>query len=1552
MVNIEDFCGKDAGAIWDDNLLFNSSYPQFTECSQNTLLVWVPCGFLWLTLPFYLYGLCSSNSIPLPLSSLNITKTFLSLVLFFITAIEMIKLGSDQADNNKEVPTALFLADAIKVASFALTALLIQLEKRRGFITSGILFLYWFLMTVAGIVPFYSKIIQKEYEDDLYTFIMFYVYWGALFLQFILHCFAEKITRRGYQQLGQKPCPEISSSFLSRLVFWWMNPLVFSGYKKDLTEDDIWDMNPRDTHDTVNPKFAKAWREELEKWKARESMNVVFNQPRSNIQEERRASEKTPLLRQRTETSEVEFRGIKVEKKKSKASLFRVLVRVYGLDFLRAWGCKFLYDLLQFVSPTLLGVLIAYTQNKENEQAWKGYVYAASFFVVATVQSLCFHQNFHIGMTTGMRIRSALITAVYKKSLVMNSEAKKQKTVGEIVNLMSVDCQRMQDLSGYLWMLWSAPVQIILAMWLLWNQLGVSVLAGLGVMILLIPVNGFISIKQRKLQVNLMKIKDKRLKLMSEVLNGMKVLKLYAWEPSFQDKILELRNKELDILKKYAYLQAFSTFSFTCAPFLVTLATFATYILASDEHYLDAGKAFVSLSLFNILRFPINLLPMMVSYIVQANVSIGRISDFLKLGDLDPENVQHNRSDPDAISIKDGTFSWDENLTPALRGINLSVGEGKLIAVVGQVGSGKSSLVSSILGDMEKLKGQVNVKGSVAYVPQQAWIQNATVQDNILFGSEMNQCTYDDVLEACALRPDLEILTAGDMTEIGEKGINLSGGQKQRVSLARAVYNNADIYLLDDPLSAVDSHVGKHIFQKVVGNKGLLRNKTRLLVTHGIHWLPMVDSIIVLIDGQVSEMGSYEELLSHDGAFAQFLKTYLMQDNENEAEEEDPEIQEVKSKILERLESVTSDTGTTSGDESHVRSRKRKTSESKPKLARTISTAVDTKCEKTPEKKNNKPKDVLIQEEKKEEGAVKRKIFVKYARAVGLIASLIIFTIFLGYQGASVGANIWLSLWTDDKDLANQSNANTTEYQDKNYMYLGGYAGFGIGQALLIMIYSLLASLCQVRAAGKLHLGMLERIMKGPMSFFDTTPIGRVVNRFSRDIETIDSILPGTIRFFIQQSFGTLATFVIITYSTPIFASVIIPLFIVYYLAQRFYVPTSRQLQRIESITRSPIYTHFSETIAGAHTIRAYGQQERFIDTSVQRVDKNILYYFARIASNRWLGTRLEFVGNLIVFSAALFAVLSNDVSSGTVGLSVSYALSITSALNLLVQQGSNLETNIVSVERVQEYASIDTEAEWVLPFRRPPHDWPQKGHVSFNDYKTRYRPGLDLVLRGVNCEIQGGEKVGIVGRTGAGKSSLTVALFRLIEPAGGSIVIDGQSIANMGLHDLRSKLTILPQDPVLFSGTLRMNLDPFDIYTDDQLWKAIELSHLKKFVSELPDGLMHECGEGGENLSVGQRQLVCLARTLLRKTKILILDEATAAVDMETDDLIQNTIRTEFKDCTILTIAHRLNTILDYDKVMVLDQGLIREFDSPDNLLKDKSSAFYSMAKDANIVS
>ncbi|XP_052804271.1 multidrug resistance-associated protein 1-like isoform X1 [Mya arenaria] len=1569
--SFDEFCGETK--IWDTDILLNSSYPRFTECFQNTLLIWIPCAVVWVSLPFYMRFFLKTDNMALPLSFLSVTKTFVSLVLFLLTCVDLLYSSQNQTTGLNDF-TAFFVGGSVNAATFLLVAVLVQMERLRGLTTSGVMFIFWFLTAIASVVPFYTRIEENE-TDDTFRFSMFCVYFGLVLVQLVLACFVEKQQRRGYQALEKPQCPEATASFPSQLTFNWITSLVVQIYKHGIKDGELWELHPRDQSDSFIPDVLRAWKHELARARQKQKLKERRRAKKDSYHGQHEtsftnrltsSSEHTPLLASsggkygiNASTKKEDDKKKENETKKNQASpsLLKVIVKCFGWAILKGWACKLVYDGLQFVSPLVLSLLISYVENKENEPyVWKGYVYAASLFVVAMTQSIFFHQNFHASMTAGMRVKSALIAAVYNKALTMTSEAKQTSTVGEIVNLMSVDCQRLQDLTGYLWMLWSAPVQMILAMVLLWNTLGPSVLAGLGILILLMPVNAVIATKMRKFQVQQMTLKDSRIKLMNEVLNGIKVLKLYAWEPSFEKKILEVRNKELNVIKKAAYLGAVSTFFWSSAPFLVTLATFATYILIDDQNQLDANKAFVSLSLFNILRFPINLLPMIISYVVQCNVSLGRISRFLQNEDIDPNNVIRTDFSDHAMSIENGVFSWSKTGTPTLQDINIEVGDGKLVAVVGQVGAGKSSLVSALLGEMERISGTVKVKGSVAYVAQQAWIQNATVRDNILFGKELDQNKYRQVIEACALEQDLEILQGGDMTEIGEKGINLSGGQKQRVSLARAVYHNADVYLFDDPLSAVDSHVGKHIFNKVVGSKGLLRNKTRILVTHGVHWLPMVDTIVVMIDGRVSEMGSYEELLSHDGAFAQFLKTYLTQEHDDE--DDDPEVQQIKSRILERVDSVTSGTDGTekSGDEDVVaRLRKtpaKSTKTSKPPMARSIS-AMEPEVGKGKwqEEKDPKKTDKLIEAEKAETGNVSWRVYFKYLAAIGAFYSVLILVCFILYQGAANGANIWLQQWTDDKYLQDLNNVNTTEYKDKNYMYLGVYGVFGVGQAVLVLSYAVFAAMRMIHAAGVMHNGMLANILKLPMAFFDTTPLGRIVNRFSRDVETIDNTLPMNFRMFLLTFFGALSSFIVISYTTPLFLVAMIPIAFLYYLIQRFYIPTSRQLKRIESTTRSPIYSHFGESIAGASSIRGYRVEQRFMYESKEKVDKNMVFYFAGIASNRWLGFRLEVLGNLIVLAAAIFAVVKDGNTGGLVGLSISYALQVTGALNFLVRNTSDVETNVVSVERVREYTEEPTEAEWVLHFKRPSSDWPDQGNVRFNNYSTRYRDGLDLVLRGISCDIRGGERVGIVGRTGAGKSSLTVALFRLIEAAGGNIVIDGQRISDLGLHDLRSKLTILPQDPVLFSGTLRMNLDPFDQYTDNQVWVALEHSHLKAFVTGLPDGLEHECGEGGQNLSVGQRQLVCLARTLLRKTKVLILDEATAAVDMETDDLIQNTIREEFRGCTILTIAHRLNTIMDYDKILVLDQGLIKEFDSPENLLADTTTVFYGMARAANLV-
>jgi len=849
----------------------------------------------------------------------------------------------------------------------------------------------------------------------------------------------------------------------------------------------------------------------------------------------------------------------------------------------------------------------------------------------------------------------------------------------------------------------------------------------------------------------------------------------------------------------------------------------------------------------------------------------------------------------------------------------------------------------------------VNVQGSTAYVAQQAWIQNSTLQGNITFGKRYNKALYDRVVEACALKPDLEMLPAGDQTEIGEKGINLSGGQKQRLSVARAVYSNRSLYLLDDPLSAVDSHVGKHMFDKVFGPQGLLRHKTRVLVTHGVSFLPQVDNIIVMKDGRITENGSYRELLDKKGEFADFLVQYLTEkkespelDPQTESELDDlqRELEQTLGKVKLQKAMSRAKTATAISDLDHdlrrrrgpLLSTSRSVAEGDDDEGRTVAgtDAMDAAVQPSGQ--------TLIDAEKTEEGGVKSAVYLYYARSIGMAATIVATLCYVAFQGFSVGANIWLSAWSSDPEAS-------TVLAVRN-KYLVVYGVLGVLQSLAIMSATLLCQVFTLNAASLLHSTMLMRILRSPMSFFDTTPLGRILNRFSKDIDIVDNQIPMNIRMMFTTSLNVIGTLFVIIFAMPLFIAVIVPLSGVYYFVQKLYVSTARQVKRMESISRSPIYTHFGETITGATTVRAYDRVADFITENEHRIDRNQLCYKPSFVASRWLSVRLEFVGNVIIMFASLLAVLSRGtIDAGMVGLSLSYALNVTGALNMLVRNSSDVETNMVSVERIQEYQETPQEAPFDVPENEPGSAWPEHGVVKFDNYQTRYREGLDLVLKGIDCNIGSGEKIGIVGRTGAGKSSLTLALFRIVESAGGSISIDGVNIGQLGLGRLRSRLTIIPQDPVLFAGDMRMNLDPMDQYTDQAVWAALHQAHLKTMVAGLPGGLHFEVTEGGENLSVGQRQLICLARALLRKTKVLVLDEATAAVDLETDDLVQATIRAEFASCTVLTIAHRLNTIMDSDRVLVLDAGRVVEFASPATLVADRKSIFYGMAKNAGLV-
>ncbi|XP_069467621.1 ATP-binding cassette sub-family C member 2 [Ambystoma mexicanum] len=1549
---LDEYCGS---VFWNASSL-EGPEPDLSVCIQQSVIVWIPLGFLWLSAPWQLLHWCKFRKEKSSFTKIYIIKQFLAVLLFLNTiaglAITVAEDFGEYRDPSpgKLNPIVLYANPSLYTVTWILVMVIQEIKRHCIRKDSGTLFVFWTLEVICGIFPFQSliRMALKGPVDDVPRVCLFLISYGLQVLILIVSAFSDIAIET---KEATKKNPEVTASFLSRITFSWFNRIVVKGYKHPLELEDLWELNKEDKTQRIHDVFEKNMIQEVKKAKKalekrrqkqinKHQTSIIMNGLSKSQSQDVLVMEEKTKGKQKTATPGP-------EKDFPKSWLIKVLVKTFWPLLLKTALFKLVHDLLVFVSPQLLKLMVAFTADKSLFE-WQGYLYAVLLLAAAIIQSLCLQQYFQGCFVAGMRVRTALMAAVYKKALTVSNSTRKESTVGETVNLMSADAQRFMDLANFIHLLWSSPMQIALCIAFLWSELGVSVLAGLAVMVLIVPINIVLANLSKKIQMKNMKHKDSRMKIMNEILSGIKILKLYAWEPSFESQVEDIREKELTNLLKFTYLHSVSLFIFTCAPFLVSVASFAVYVSIDVENVLDAERAFTSISLFNILRFPLAMLPMLISSMVQTSVSNRRLEKYLGGDDLETSSIRHDNTFDSAVQFSDATFTWEPDAAPVIRNINLDIKPGKLVAVVGGVGSGKSSLVSAMLGEMDNVNGFINIQGSIAYVPQQAWIQNATLQDNILFGSPLEEDRYQRVLEACALLPDLELLPGGDKTEIGEKGINLSGGQKQRVSLARAVYSDADIFLLDDPLSAVDAHVGKHLFEKVVGPNGVLKKKTRILVTHGVNFLRHTDEIVVLVNGTVTERGSYKTLLANKGAFAEFQNTYAKQeDNRTEGEatvqilaedDEDDEPSELS------MEEVPEDavTGTVKRGNSVLRHRLSSFSHTKSlKEAMKTSRASIKENGTVPQKQGQR----LIEKETVETGKVKFSLFMKYLQAIGWCYSIWIFLTYVVQNVAVVGQNVWLSDWTSDS----VTYMNTTYPASQRDMRLGVFGALGAAQGIFVFLSSFLVARGAVRASRLLHRQLLNNIFHVPMVFFDTTPTGRIVNRFAKDIFTVDETIPMSFRSWLACFLGVISTLFLICLATPIFAAVIVPLGIFYFFVQRFYVATSRQLRRLDSVTRSPIYSHFGETVSGLSVIRAYGHQDRFLMHNEKTIDINQKSVYSWIVSNRWVAIRLEFVGNLTVFFAALFAVLARGtLDSGTVGLSISSALNVTQTLNWLVRMTSELETNIVAVERVHEYIEVENEAQWVTD-QRPPENWPDKGEIQLIDYKVRYRPELDLVLHGISCDIQGNEKIGIVGRTGAGKSSLTNCVFRIIEAAGGKMLIDGIDIATIGLHDLRQRLTIIPQDPVLFSGSLRMNLDPFNVYSDEAIWRALELAHLEQYAQGLPERLSHEVSEGGENLSVGQRQLLCLARALLRKSKILILDEATAAVDLETDNLIQTTIRNEFADCTVLTIAHRLHTIMDSNRVMVLDAGRIVEFDEPKELLRQQKH-FYSMAKDAGI--
>lgn len=1196
-------------------------------------------------------------------------------------------------------------------------------------------------------------------------------------------------------------------------------------------------------------------------------------------------------------------------------------------SFWREAACNAIFaglnTLVSYVGPFLISYFVDYLVGKETFRH-EGYILAGIFFGAKLVETLTTRQ-WYLGVDIlGMHVRSALTAMVYRKGLRLSSAAKQSHTSGEIVNYMAVDVQRVGDFSWYLHDIWMLPMQIALALAILYKNVGIASVAALVATIVSIIVTVPVARIQEDYQDKLMAAKDDRMRKTSECLRNMRILKLQAWEDRYQVKLEEMRNVEFKWLRKALYSQAFITFIFWSSPIFVGAVTFGTSILMSQQ--LTAGSVLSALATFRILQDPLRNFPDLVSMMAQTKVSLDRISGFLQDEELqeDATIVLPQGTTKIAVEIKNGEFCWDpSSARPTLSGIQLKVEAGMRVAVCGMVGSGKSSFLSCILGEVPKVAGEVRICGSAAYVSQSAWIQSGNIEENILFGSPMDKARYKSVIHACSLKKDLELLSHGDQTIIGDRGINLSGGQKQRVQLARALYQDADIYLLDDPFSAVDVHTGSELFKEYILTA--LATKTVIFVTHQVEFLPAADMILVLKEGRIIQAGKYDDLLQAGTDFETLVSAHHEAigalDIPNHSSEDSDENLPGSVILGKKCNAGGSDVDI---------------------LAKEVHegiSAPEQKAIKEKKKAKRSRKKQLVQEEERERGRVSMTVYLSYMAAAykGLLIPLIIIAQSL-FQFLQIGSNWWMA-WANPQTEGDQPKV-------RPMVLLIVYMALAFGSSWFIFVRAVLVATFGLAAAQKLFSRMLTSVFRAPMSFFDSTPAGRILNRVSVDQSVVDLDIPFRLGGFASTTIQLIGIVCVMAKVTWQVILLVIPMAVACLWMQKYYMASSRELVRIVSIQKSPIMHLFGESIAGAATIRGFGQEKRFMKRNLHLLDCFGRPFFYSIAAIEWLCLRMELLSTF-VFAFCMILLISfphGTIDPSMAGLAVTYGLNLNARLSRWILSFCKLENKIISIERIYQYCQIPSEAPPVIEDSRPPSTWPECGMIELIDLKVRYKESLPLVLHDINCTFPGGKRIGIVGRTGSGKSTLIQALFRLIEPSSGRIIIDKIDISKVGLHDLRSRLSIIPQDPTLFEGTIRGNLDPLEEHSDVEIWQALDKSQLGEIVREKELKLDTPVLESGDNWSVGQRQLVSLGRALLKQARILVLDEATASVDTATDNLIQGILRTEFKDCTVCTIAHRIPTVIDSDLVLVLNEGRVAEFDTPARLLEDRSSMFLKL--------
>ncbi|CAH1736107.1 unnamed protein product [Aphis gossypii] len=1301
------------------------------------------------------------------------------------------------------------------------------------------------------------------------------------------------------------PNPRCNANFFEIITHSWILNLLKIGRLRDLNETDLYTTLDDQKSSTLGDKLEKIWRSELV------NASSINQNP----------------------------------------NLLRALIGMFGAKFI-LYG--FLFCIMEIIfnmsQPMLIGELLAYFNHNNSKNIDIKYAYLYSTVLICSMLMstiLLFFINEEM-MNEVIKAKAACCSLIYRKTLCLSHKTFGETAVGQVINLISNDVNRL-DCAINLHYLWIGPLQIIIGIYFLWQDTGVSLLVGVATFIFFIPLQGCMGKIISKYRLQTAKKTDERIRLMNEIISGIQVIKMYTWEKPFGNLIKYTRQLEVKQIKGATFIKFIWVSLKVIQSRFQIFISILIYVLLGNR--ISFQKVYVLTCFFNLLHVSmVAIFSLSLLEIGELMVSIKRIQHYLLLKEKDHQiqnsysnydkSVEHNIGqspivddhianncndfenkkesvNSHGINILNTSAKWTEvQNNNTLENINLTVNSGQLVAVIGPIGAGKSSLIQAILRELPVFKGKISVDGILSYASQEPWIFAGTIQQNILFGSPMDKERFKEVIDVCALKSDLEHFPLADETMVGERGITLSGGQKARINLARAVYKKADIYLLDDPLSAVDVKVGIHLFEKCI--KSYLKEKACILVTHQVHYLSEVDHIVLMDNGKIIIKGSYQDIQASVFDFAKILGPLKRTTIENEIE----------------INNMNNDDVELSLDSSQTGSNEIKASIQKP----------DKKLENEFDK--YKSKNVVISYISSSEST--------YNVVFGFFMCILIL-------GLTVGGEFWLSFWVNQEDYYNPKNTfnnslSETPHDPSNLLlwlnnhheyYVIIYAFFMVSLIIAVIIRSVIFVKISMKASINLHNRMFNSIVGTTMSFFNTNSSGFIMNRFSKDLGAVDEILPDIFLDSLQIFMFIFGTVIIVGF-TNIY--LLIPTFIIgiiIYKIRNYYFCTTQNIKRLEAATRSPVLAHMNASLQGLTTIRAYKAEQILSQEFDKHQDLHSSASHMYTCLNQGFGFWIDIVCVLylciIIFS---LLIADNTIYGGSVGLALTQVMTLLCRIQWGVRQLTILLCQFTSVERLIEYTHLPLEDTLhSSEVKNPPKEWPYSGKIVFKDFNLRYSLNSPYVLKDLNIEIRSMEKIGIVGRTGAGKSSFIGALFRLALNEG-KIIIDDVDIHELMLKDLRSKLSIIPQEPVLFSGTMRTNLDPFDEYPDHDLWNALDEVELKNFVEGLPGGLNSKLSSSGSNFSVGQRQLVCLARAILQNNKILILDEATANVDPLTDKLIQNTIRNKFKNCTVLTIAHRINTIMDSDRVLVMDFGKIVEFDHPYNLLKNTEGFFYKMVE------